>query len=117
MADLVNNVHLVSFGHGKIEIRLTEGAHPDTPQKLYRFLNSVTEERWVVSLATRGGEPTLKEQEEYKMDSLRSEVAGHPLMKSVRDNFPGAEIQTIRKIEGRESTSSEENMLKGDEDV
>jgi DNA polymerase-3 subunit gamma/tau len=62
MADLVNNVHLVSFEPGKIEVRLAEAANPDTPKRLYSFLNSVMEERWSVSVATQGGNPTLKEQ-------------------------------------------------------
>ena len=108
MADLVNNVHLVSFEPGKIEICLAEAANPETPKRLYSFLNSVMEERWSVSLATRGGNPTLKEQKKQQERALHAEIKKGSLMQSVMENFPGAEIETIRQIDDKDVAVSEE---------
>jgi len=111
-ADLVNNVHLVSFRAGKIELRLVEGAPPDIPQRLYKFLNEQTGDRWSVSLSMEGGDQTLAEQEGAKKEALRAEVATHPLMRSVLETFPDAEIETIRKLDALaadEPATPEEN--------
>jgi len=108
MADLVNNVHLVSFEPGKIEVCLAEAANPDTPKRLYSFLNSVMEERWSVSLATQGGNPTLREQKREEERALHVEIKQGSLMQSVMENFPGAEIETIRQIDDKDFATPEE---------
>ena len=100
MDELENKVHVVSFEVGKIEIGLTEGADPDIPKRLYKFLNSVTGEPWTVSLAMEGGKGTPREEENRNTEALHSEVARHPLMQSIMENFPGAEIESIRKLDG-----------------
>ena len=114
MADLVNNVHLVSFEPGKIEVCLAEAANPDTPKRLYSFLNSVMEERWSVSLATQGGNPTLREQKREEERALHVEIKQGSLMQSVMENFPGAEIETIRQIDDKDFTTPEEKKSGGE---
>ncbi len=114
MADLVNNVHLVSFEPGKIEVCLAEAANPDTPKRLYSFLNSVMEERWSVSLATQGGNPTLREQKREEERALHVEIKQGSLMQSVMENFPGAEIETIRQIDDKDFATPEEKKPGGE---
>ena len=114
MADLVNNVHLVSFEPGKIEVCLAEAANPDTPKRLYSFLNAVTEERWSVSLATQGGNPTLREQKKQEERALHAEIKQGSLMQSVMKNFPGAEIETIRQIDDKDFATPEEKKPGGE---
>ena len=97
--DLVNNVHLVNFEAGKIELRLVTGAASDIPQRLYKFLNEQTNMRWSVVLAKEGGDQTLAQQESTRKETLRAEVAAHPFMKSVMETFPDAEIETIRDLD------------------
>ncbi len=97
--DLVNNAHLVTFQPGKIELRLVEGAAPDIPQRLYKFLNEHTDARWSVALANEGGDQTLAQQEDARKEALRAKVAAHPLIKSVMQTFPSAEIETIRNLD------------------
>ena len=97
-ADLVNNVHLVNFQPGKIELRLVTGAASDIPQRLYKFLNQHTNARWSVALAKEGGDQTLAQQEGARRKALRAEVAAHSLMQAVMETFPDAEIETIRVL-------------------
>ncbi len=99
LADMVNNAHLVDFQPGKIELRLATGSEPDLPQRLYKFLNEKTGMRWSVSLAKEGGDPTLAQQEDEKKKELSTSVAAHPLIRSVRETFPGAEIENIRRLD------------------
>jgi len=117
MGELVNKVHLVSFEEGKIEIRLAEGALPDTPQRLYKFLNVVTERRWTVSLAMEGGEETLKKQKSEQKEALHSEVVRHPLMQSVMEIFPGAEIETIRNLDSTDEVPMDKYQAEGKDGV
>ena len=98
-ADLVNNVHLVNFEAGKIELRLVTGAASDIPQRLYKFLNEHTDTRWSVVLAKDGGDETLAQQEDNRKEAIRAEVAAHPFVKSVMATFPDAEIETIRNLD------------------
>ena len=114
LADLVNNVHLVSFEPGKIEVCLAEADNPDTPKRLYSFLNSIMEERWLVSLATQGGDPTLREQKKQEEMSLHAEIEQGSLMQSVMENFPGAEIETIRQIDDKDFVTPEEKKPEGE---
>ena len=107
-ADLVNNVHLVNFQPGKIELRLVTGAASDIPQRLYKFLNEHTDARWSVALAKEGGNQTLAQQEGARKEALRAEVAAHPLMKSVLETFPDAKIETILRLD-YDGPEAEEN--------
>ena len=95
---LVNNVHLVNFQPGKIELRLVTGAASDIPQRLYKFLNEHTDTRWSVALAKEGGDQTLAQQEGARKEALHAKVVAHPLMQSVMETFPDAEIETIRVL-------------------
>ena len=113
-SDLVKNVHLVSFETGKIEIRLGEAANPDTPMQLYSFLNSVAEERWTVSLATEGVSSTLNDQRGLEEKTLRTEVMKSPLIQSVIETFPGAEIENIRQLNEMSEILPEKELYKGE---
>ncbi len=95
----MNNVHLVNFQPGKIELRLVAGAASDIPQRLYKFLNEYTDARWAVALAKEGGDQTLAQQEGARKEALRAEVVDHPLMQSVMETFPDAKIETIRSLD------------------
>jgi DNA polymerase-3 subunit gamma/tau len=56
-----------------------------------------TGQRWVVSVSSELGEPTLKEQAETRAQSLKSEAAQDPLVRAVLDAFPGARIESVRE--------------------
>ena len=72
------------------------------------------EERWSVSLATQGGNPTLREQKREEERALHAEIKQGSLMQSVMENFPGAEIQTIRQIDEKDFATPEEKKPGGE---
>ncbi len=97
-ANLRNETHLVAFAPGRIELRLTDHADPALPQSLSRLLSERTGDRWVVTVSGEPGEPTLREQEEAEKASRLAQVEAHPMMRAVRETFPGAEIVTVRDL-------------------
>ena len=97
-AEMMRNVHLVSFQPGQLEIRLSAGAVRDLPNRISRFLGTVTGARWMVTVVQSGGAETLGEQQDAAARDKREEVTRHPLMRSILDAFPGAELEQVRAI-------------------
>ena len=96
--ELVNDVHLVSFEPGRIELRLNPGAPHDLPGRLTEKLKAWTGQRWVVSLSKLPGEPTLAEQEQAEETARRAHAQAHPLVQAVLTAFPGAVLDGVREV-------------------
>jgi DNA polymerase-3 subunit gamma/tau len=96
-AHLWAHAHLVRFEQGRIELRPTEAAPRDLPNRLGTLLAQWTGQRWVVSVSGDLGEPTLKEQAEARAQSLKNEAAHDPLVRAVLEAFPGARIESVRE--------------------
>lgn len=96
--ELVNDVHLVSFEMGRIELRLNPGAPHDLPGRLTEKLKQWTGQRWVVSLSKLPGEPTLAEQEQAEDTARRAHAQAHPLVQAVLVAFPGAVLSDVREV-------------------
>jgi DNA polymerase-3 subunit gamma/tau len=96
--ELVNDVHLVSFEMGRIELRLNPGAPHDLPGRLTEKLKQWTGQRWVVSLSKLPGEPTLAEQEQAEDSARRAHAQAHPLVQAVLVAFPGAVLDDVREV-------------------
>ncbi|HZT51246.1 MAG TPA: DNA polymerase III subunit gamma/tau, partial [Stellaceae bacterium] len=79
---LYGNVHLVRFEVGRIELRPTAAAPRDLPNRLGQLLSEWTGRRWVVSVSSETGEPTLREQDAARAAGLKSEAANHPLVRA-----------------------------------
>ena len=95
-AQLVNDVHLIQFEPGRIEMRLGAAAPPELPNRLSRFLNEVTARRWTVTVSGEGGEATLHQQAEAAEAAAHAAAGAHPLVRAVLDTFPGAAIAEVR---------------------
>jgi DNA polymerase III subunit gamma/tau len=95
-AQLVNDVHLVQFEPGRIELRLGAAAPAELPNRLSRFLNETTARRWMVTVSGEGGEATLHQQAEDAEAGARAAAEAHPLVRAVLDTFPGAAIAEVR---------------------
>ena len=98
MSNLYNNVHLVDFAPGRIEFHPGDHAPSALAHRLSRFLNDNTARRWVVTVASQAGQPTLHQQ---AASAAKDEVATHPLVKAVMETFPGATIGAVNKIDSR----------------
>ncbi|TXG83468.1 MAG: DNA polymerase III subunit gamma/tau [Sphingomonadales bacterium] len=92
---LRDDVNLVRFQPGHIELRLGERAPRDLPTRLARLLEAETGGRWLVSLAQVGGEPTLREQAAATATALRETVLRDPLVEATLQAFPGAELVSV----------------------
>ena len=95
---LWSHCHLVHFEPGRIELRLTEAAPRDLPNRLGQLLGGWTGQRWVVSVSREQGAPTLRDQAEQHARHLRSEAAEHPMVRAVLETFPGATIEAVREL-------------------
>ncbi len=92
---LVNEVNLVAFEPGRIEIRPSERAPRDLAGRLSRFLTEWTQMRWVVTVSGAAGEATLSEQRADAEAAERRQVLAEPLVRSVQELFPGAKLIAI----------------------
>ena len=93
---LESEVRLMRFEQGRIEFELAPGGSARLAQLLMQRLQNWTGERWIVSIVSSGGQPTLLEQKEAKEQERRSGIEADPLVASVLARFPGAEIVAVR---------------------
>ena len=97
-AELRGDVHLVRFEPGRIEFRPVEHAERDLASRLGGFLDSATGTRWVVSVSSETGGPTLAEQDSAAEQRRLSAAEDHPLIKAAMAAFPGARVERVRDI-------------------
>jgi DNA polymerase-3 subunit gamma/tau len=93
---LERDVRLVRFEEGSLEFALAPGASSGLAQTLMRKLQDWTATRWMVAISSAQGAPTLREQAEAKEQERRVGVQADPLVRSVLERFPGAEIVAVR---------------------
>jgi DNA polymerase-3 subunit gamma/tau len=105
-AHLRENVRLVRFEIGQIELNPAAAAPRDLANRLGELLSKWTGRRWIVSLVREGGAATIEEQEAAQRKQRSDAAAAHPLVRAVLDAFPGATIEAVRGA--IESPASEE---------
>jgi DNA polymerase-3 subunit gamma/tau len=108
LTHLTNDVHLVRFEPGRIELRPGPKAPGNLPNRVAACLNEWTGARWLVSVSGDLGAPTLKEQAAAAAAEMRRRAAEHPLVKAVLDAFPGALIDEVRDLRAAAPASAEE---------
>ncbi|BBK39632.1 DNA polymerase III subunit gamma/tau [Allostella sp. ATCC 35155] len=100
-ARILQDVHLVRFEPGRIELRLRpEAKDRDTPNRMGTLLTGWTGRRWIISISDGPAEPTLRDQTAAAERQVRHELSQHPLVRAVLEAFPGAEIETVRRLDG-----------------
>ncbi len=110
-AHLIDNVHLVRFQPGRIELRPAGRAPPDLIGKLSQRLHEWTGVRWVVTVSREAGEPTLREQRQAAERQRHDEVNEHPLVKAALRAFPGAQVTSIIDTAAAEAAPSEADTI------
>ena len=95
-ANIINNVHLVSFELGRIEVGLGQHAKKELPYEIAKFLNETTSMQWVVTVSNQVGDLPLQQQWDKGKAEERVSAAGHPLVKAVLEAFPGATVEAVR---------------------
>jgi DNA polymerase-3 subunit gamma/tau len=96
---LMENVRLVEFRPGHLEIRPEDKAPPDLANNLRRKLESWTGEIWAVVIngQAEGRAPIAVQQRRAEADILAS-AEGDPLVRAVLDTFPGAKVTDVRPL-------------------
>lgn len=93
---LERDMRLVRFEQGSIEFSLVPGASPQIAAHLMRRLQEWTGERWMVAISTAEGAPTINERQQSRQRERAVGVRADPLVQSVLERFPGAEIVSVR---------------------
>src|SRR6185295_9742069 len=96
---LETNVHLVSLERGRVEFRPDKFAPSALASDLSQRLRDWTGERWIVTLASEGGAPTIAEQKQAAERAKKDAVSQDPFVRAVLDAFPGSEIVAVRERE------------------
>jgi DNA polymerase-3 subunit gamma/tau len=106
-SDIRNHVELVHLEACHLEIHLVKEASKDLAGKIAQFLNSSTNQRWMVSVSDKSGSPTLQKTDEIARQEKLSMAAEHPIAKKVLEIFPGARVtDVITPIENEMPSSS-----------
>jgi DNA polymerase-3 subunit gamma/tau len=106
-AQLHNNVHLVRFEPGRLEIRPEPQAPANLANRLGALLGEWTSRRWVVAVSSEPGEPTLAQQKSAAETKQREAIEAHPLVQAAMKTFPGATIDAVRSLDLPADTSSD----------
>jgi len=94
---LKQDVRLVRFEPGRIEIRLTAPLARDFASQIAASLSGWTGQPWKVALSEEEGEPSLHEQETARKEQQLQEATAHPLVASVLEQFPGAKLMGVKE--------------------
>jgi DNA polymerase-3 subunit gamma/tau len=96
--NLFRHVHLVRFETGRIELRPADQAPSSLANRLGQRLTEWTGRRWVISISSEPGQPTLEQEANARADGARAEILAHPLVKAALEAFPGSTIDAVRDL-------------------
>jgi len=96
--ELENNISLVNFKTGYIEITFNENLRKDFLKLLSTKLYDWTKERWIISLSQKQGSAPIREREKIKkaqnLDSFKKSNLFHKII----EYFPDAEIESVKDL-------------------
>jgi DNA polymerase-3 subunit gamma/tau len=95
---LVEQVRLVRFKPGTIEINPLPHAPRELGQDLMRKLKTWTGRVWIVAVSDEEGAIPLGVQRREKEARAIESVREHPSVKQVMQHFPGARITAVRPV-------------------
>jgi DNA polymerase III subunit gamma/tau len=95
---LLEQVRLVHFKPGNIEINPLPQAPRELGQELMRKLKAWTGRVWIVAVSDEHGAAPLGQQRREKDAREIEKVREHPAVKQVMQHFPGARIAAVRPV-------------------
>ena len=95
--DLENNVNLVNFENGKIEISFNDKLEKDLVKILSSKLLEWTNKRWIISFSKELGDKSKKAHEADKLKKLFEEAKKTETYRKILENFSDAELVQIDK--------------------
>ena len=94
-AQLVNNVVIDSFEHGKISMKISENCTFDVIKHLSKFLQDKTGLKWVIEEVQKTDNKTHEEIKDINFEKKKKEIETDPIINEVKQLFPNAEIKDI----------------------
>ena len=104
---LEDQVSLLRFEPGHIEVALLDGAPSGLAGELGEKLTKWTGRRWVVSVGRGQGEPPVGEVRRAAEAAKLADVKAHPAVAAVLAAFPEAEIRAVRPLPPRRKRSEQ----------
>ncbi|MDS9467807.1 DNA polymerase III subunit gamma/tau [Paracoccus sp. MBLB3053] len=99
LLDVEDHLRLVRYSPGRIEFQPTDDAPRDFAQRLAERLRGWTGgQRWAVTVASGGGQPTISEQRAAREAAARARAMENPTVQAIFAAFPGAKITAIRPV-------------------
>jgi DNA polymerase-3 subunit gamma/tau len=98
-SNIYQYVELVKLEAGILEFATLANAPPKLSTELLKKLNEATGQRWMVSVSSKKGQPTLAAQAETARIAELDSIKADPLVQKVFAAFPGAEIISIKTPE------------------
>jgi len=93
---LLEQVRLVRFKPGHLELNPLPTAAPDLLQELMRKLKAWTGRVWIISPSDQEGAEPLGAQRRAQADREMEQLRAHPAVQEVLQHFPGARIAEVR---------------------
>jgi len=100
--ELENNVNLVSFSEGRIEISFNENLDKDFIKELSNKLYEWTNKRWIISLSKKEGSITKKQKEKNDKKNLLENAKKNKIYKKVLEIFSDAELIDVKLNESKD---------------
>ena len=97
--EIENNVNLVSFDYGRIEISINEKLEKDFIKNLSSKLLEWTNVRWMITLSKKTGGKSKKETEVENKKKLFEETKDTESYKKILQTFSDAELIDIKKTD------------------
>ena len=72
-------------------------APTDLAPRLSEMLGRWTGRRWIASVSSDPGKPTLTAQKATNADTLRSQAEADPMVQAILKTFPGAKLDAVRR--------------------
>lgn len=94
---LMHHVHEVRCEPGLIEFRPEPQAPTDLAARLGTLLSQWTGRRWLASVSSDAGKPTLAAQKATNADTLRAAAESNPVVQAIMKTFPGAKLEAVRR--------------------
>jgi DNA polymerase-3 subunit gamma/tau len=95
-AFLTNDVGLVSYQPGRLEIHLTDESNREGLQRLHGVLKDMPGAPWSVVLSTAPGAAPLSAQKKERRAEAEQAALSDPTIKAVFEHFPDATIESVR---------------------
>ena len=96
--DLENNVNLIKFSEGKIDISFNENLDKNFVRSLSEKLLVWTGNRWVITLSKAVGQKTFSETQILKKQELLNKEKNGEVYKKFKNVFSDIELLEVKKI-------------------